>query len=317
MSYRIMINFPGFGGGSSEIMLLNLEKLQYHSGEKVKGYLTITSNKDVDSRAFRFIAEGKEETKITVSEPYSSSSSSSSNYSNEYRNVTYTSSNVFFSQDLLEFLKGNSLINIEKVRNSKETVIRKGKTEIPFEFIIPCNTLSSYSGKNAWITYSVKATIDKKMKIDVNSSINFDVISQYDNISISSRPISVSAFKANDLELKLDLDKSVYNIGDTIRGTINIKTLNPDIDIRGTEIILISLEKATASSRTVQTKIYENVYKITNWKEKQNCPFEIDIPQIVTRSYRGRYSDIIWEIKAKVDLPLSQDLNAEAIIEII
>ena len=236
----------------------------------------------------------------------------SSNYSNEYRNVTYTSSNVFFFQDLLEFLKGNSLIDIEKVRNGKETVIRKGKTEIPFEFIIPYNTLSSYSGKNAWITYSVKTTIDKKMRIDVNSSINFDVISQYDNSNISSRPISVSTFKANDLELKLDLDKSVYNVGDTIRGTINVKKLNPDIDIRGTEIILISLEKATASNRTVETKIYENKYKITDWKEKQNCPFEIDIPQIVTRSYRGRYSEIVWEIKAKVDLPLSQDLNAEA-----
>jgi hypothetical protein len=312
-----MINFPDFGGGgSSEIMLLNLEKSQYHSGEKVKGYLTITSNKDVDSRAFRFIVEGEEETKITVSEPHSSSSSNS-NYSNEYRNVTYTSSNVFFSQDLLEFLKGNSLINIEKVRNSKETVIRKGKTEIPFEFIIPCNTLSSYSGKNAWITYSVNTTIDKKMRIDVNSSINFDVISQYDNSNISSRPISVSTLKANDLALKLDLDKSVYHVGDTIRGAINVKKLNPDIDIRGTEILLISLEKAIASNRTVETKIYENKYKITDWKEKQNCPFEIDIPQIVTRSYRGRYSDIIWEIKAKVDLPLSQDLDAEAIIEII
>ena len=56
--------------------------------------------------------------------------------------------------------------------------------------------------------------------------------------------------------------------------------------------------------------MYENKYKITDWKEKQNCPFEIDIPQIVTKSYRGRYSEIIWEIKAKVDLPLSQDLNA-------
>jgi Arrestin (or S-antigen), N-terminal domain len=311
-----MINFPGFGGGgSSEIMLLNLEKSQYDNGEKVKGYLTITSNKDVDSHAFRFIVEGKEETKITVSEPYSSSSNS--NYSNEYRNVTYTSSNVFFFQDLLEFLKGNSLIDIEKVRNDKETVIRKGKTEIPFEFIIPNNTLSSYSGKNAWITYSVKTTIDKKMRIDVNSSINFDVIFQYDNSNISSRPISVSTFKANDLELKLDLDKSVYNVGDTIRGTINVKKLNPDIDIRGTEILLISIEKAIASNRTVETKIYENKYKITDWKEKQNCPFQMDIPQMVTRSYRGRYSEIVWEIKAKVDLPLSQDLNAEAIIEII
>src|SRR3954469_18761720 len=149
-----MINFPSFGGGDSEILSLSLEKSQYHNGEKVKGNLTITSNKDMASRAFRFFAEGKEETKVTVSEPYSGSSSS--NYSNEYRNVTYTSSNVFFSQDLLEFVKGNSLMDLENATNGKDVVVRKGKTEIPFEFTIPDNILSSYHGKNARIKYSVK-----------------------------------------------------------------------------------------------------------------------------------------------------------------
>ena len=314
-----MINFPGFGtGGSSyETLFLNLEKSQYYNGEKVKGNLTITSNKDIVSRAFKLITEGKEETKITVSEPYSGSSSSSS-YSNEQRNVTYTSSNVFFFQDLFDFLKNNSLIDIKKARDGKDIVIRKGKIDVPFEFIIPDNILSSYNGKNAWIKYSVKATIDKKMRMDVNSSINFEVISsQYDNNSNISRPISVSTFKTNDLVLKLDLDKSVYNAGDKIRGTINISKLNPDIDIRGIETILMATEKATASSRIVASTMYENKYKITDWKEKQDCPFEIDIPGDVIKSYRGRYSEIIWEIKAKVDLPLSQDLNAVALIEII
>ena len=311
-----MINFPGFGGGtSSETLLLNVEKLQYHNGEKVRGNLIITSNKDTVSRALKFIAEGKEETKITVRESYSGSSGS---YSNEYRNVTYTSSNVFFFQDLLEFLKGDSRIDIDKMKDDKDVIIKKGKTEVPFEFIIPDNILSSYNGKNAWITYSVKATIDKKMRMDVNSSINFEVTSQYNNNSnISSRPISISTFKANDLGLKLELDKSVYNIGDTSRGTINVSKLNPDIDIRAVEIILIATERATASNRTVTTTIYENRYKINAWKEKQNCPFEIDIPEDVIKSYRGMYSEIIWEIKAKIDLPLSQDLNAEAMIEII
>jgi len=271
-----MINFPGFGtGGSSyETLFLNLEKSQYYNGEKVKGNLTITSNKDIVSRAFKLITKGKEETKITVSEPYSGSSSSSS-YSNEQRNVTYTSSNVFFFQDLFDFLKNNSLIDMKKVRDGKDIVIRKGKIDVPFEFIIPDNILSSYNGKNAWIKYSVKATIDKKMRMDVNSSINFEVISsQYDNNSNISRPISVSTFKTNDLVLKLDLDKSVYNAGDKIRGTINISKLNPDIDIRRIETILIATEKATASSRIVASTMYENKYKITDWKEKQDCPFE-------------------------------------------
>jgi hypothetical protein len=310
-----MINFPGFGGGSSsETLSLNLEKLQYHNGEKVKGNLTITSNKDTVSRTFRFIAEGKEETKITVSEPYYGSSSSS--YSNEYRNVTYTSSNVFFSQDLLEFLKDNSLLNLENARNYKDVVIKKGRTEIPFEFTIPYNTLSSYHGKSAWITYSVKATLDKKMRMDVNSSINFDVISQSNNSNFN-RPVSVSTYKVNGLELKLDLYKSLYNVGDTIRGTINISKSNPDIDIRAIEIILIATEKATASNRIIATTMYENKYKITDWKEKQDCPFEINIPENVVKSYRGKYSEIIWEVKAKIDLPLSQDLNAEVMIEVI
>jgi len=122
-----MINFPGFGDsgvGSSESLFLNLEKSQYHKGEKVKGYLTITLNKDTVSRALKFIVEGKEETKITVSEPYSGSSSS---YSNEHRNVTYTS-NVFFFQDLLEFLKGNILTDIEKMKNGKDVIIKKRKS---------------------------------------------------------------------------------------------------------------------------------------------------------------------------------------------
>src|SRR3954454_8982056 len=299
-----MIKFLGFGssGGSSETLFLNLEKSQYHNGEKVKGYLTITLNKDTVSRALKFIVEGKEETKITVSEPYSGGGGgSSSSYSNEYRNVTYTSSNVFFFQDLLEFLKGNILTDTDKMKNGKDIVIKKGKTEIPFEFIIPYNTFSSYSGKNAWITYSVKATIDKKMRIDVNSSINFEVISsQYDNNSNTNRPISVSSSNRNSLVLKLDLDKSVYNAGDIIRGTINISKLKPNIDIRGVEIILTATEKATASNRIVTTKMFEDKCKITNWKEKQNCPFKINIPEIVTKSYRGRYSEIIWEIKAKI-----------------
>jgi len=314
-----MINFPcfGIGGSSSETLFLNLEKSQYYNGEKVKGYLTITSNKDTVSRAYRFLAEGKEETKITVSEPYSgSSSSSSSSYSNEYRNVTYTSSNVFFSQDLLEFLKDNSLIDLENARNGKDVVIRKGRTEVPFEFTIPYNILSSYHCKNARIAFSVKATIDKKMRMDVNSSINFDVISQSNNSNFNG-PVSVSTYKVNGLELKLDLYKSVYNVGDTIGGKINISKSNPDIDIRAIEIILIATEKATASNRIVATSMYENKYKITDWKEKQDCPFEINIPEDVVKSYRGKYSEIIWEIKAIIDLPLSQDLNAEAMIEVI
>ena len=56
--------------------------------------------------------------------------------------------------------------------------IIKGKHEIPFEFVIPSNALESYSGKNAWIRYTVKATIDKKPRGDLNESISFGVMGE-------------------------------------------------------------------------------------------------------------------------------------------
>jgi hypothetical protein len=99
-----MINFLDFGGrdDSTETLLLNLEKSKYHNGEKVKGYLTITSNKNTVFRAFGFTVEGKEETKITVREPYSNSSSS---YSNEYRTKTFILLQMFsFSKIFWIFL---------------------------------------------------------------------------------------------------------------------------------------------------------------------------------------------------------------------
>jgi hypothetical protein len=94
-----------------------------------------------------------------------------------------------------------------------------------------------------------KSNNDKKMRIDVNCSINFDVISPQNNNNSNSnidRPISVSSSNGNDLGLKLDLYKSVYNAGDIVKGTINTSKLNPDIDIRIIEIIMTATEKATA-----------------------------------------------------------------------
>jgi hypothetical protein len=155
------------------------------------------------------------------------------------------------------------------------------------------------------------------MRMDVNSSINFDVISQSNNSSNFNRPISVSTSNRNGLDLKLEVDKSVYDTDDIIKGTINVNKLNSEIDIRGTEIKLIATEKATAQNRIVSSTMYENKYKIVDWKEKQDCPFEIDIPEDVIKSYRGRYSELKWEVKSKIDLPLSQDLNAVALIEVI
>ena len=89
------------------------------------------------------------------------------------RKQTYTDSDTFFKQDLFEYVSGNE--PFAKKSDDGITII-KCKHEIPFEFVIPSNDLESYSGKNAWIRYTVKATIDKKLRGDLNESISFGVM---------------------------------------------------------------------------------------------------------------------------------------------
>lgn len=202
-------------------------------------------------------------------------------------------------------------------KTDESITITKGKHELPFEFVIPNNSLESYSGKNAWIKYEVKATIDKKLKGDINESISFDVVgtgTEFTNVS-SSNPMLISDRNSKGFEVKLEVEKSIYKIGDKINGRVILQ--NYDEKIRGIEVILTATERATASGRTELSIIEEYNHKLNYDKENESLPFEIHIPQRVPKSYRGRYSELYWTIKAKVDIPMSSDLNALSKIEIV
>ena len=40
-------------------------------------------------------------------------------------------------------------------------------------------------------------------------------------------------------------------------------------------------------------------------------PFEFDIPENAPPSYKGEYIGSAWQIKVKIDIPLSMDIHAE------
>jgi hypothetical protein len=46
-------------------------------------------------------------------------------------------------------------------------------------------------------------------------------------------------------------------------------------------------------------------------------PFELEIPQGINQSYRGKYSEYFWGLEAKVNIAWSSDINARTIIEIV
>ncbi len=95
----------------------------------------VSTDKDSKARAFRFVAEGKEQTRIVVR--YTDHHGSDNSYTRStQRKQTYTDSDTFFKQDLFEFVSGNE--PFAKKSGDGITII-KGEHEIPFEFVIPSN----------------------------------------------------------------------------------------------------------------------------------------------------------------------------------
>jgi hypothetical protein len=148
---------------------INLEKTQYLPGEIVKGTLSIKTEKGSKARKLMLLAEGKESTTITVTESRGTDSI------RDTTSKTYSEVNTFFSQDLSNLLQ-KSVIN---------TILQDGCLEISpqnnviaFDFTLPTeiNLFSSYRGKHANITYTVKGTIDIAKKLDVNKQESFSVI---------------------------------------------------------------------------------------------------------------------------------------------
>jgi hypothetical protein len=175
--------FKRFLKGTDLEFGVSLKKTDYRPGETVRGLLTLNTEKSFRARQLRLVAEGKEYTNITVesSRGYSSSGS-------KWDSETYNEVNTFYSEDLSPLLQrsvsSNSLEDgtLEMPPQTKEVTV---------EFTLPSESklYSSYKGKNANITYTLKATADIAKKLDVNKEIIFSVINPNNN-KVSDMPSS-------------------------------------------------------------------------------------------------------------------------------
>src|SRR5215475_12709318 len=155
--------FERFLKGTDIRIDITLEKKQYKPGETVKGILTLMTAKRSKVRQLKLFAEGKELTKIEVSE--STGSSSSSSHTTTTR--TYSEINTFFSKDLSHFLQKS--INRNTLSDGTLEILPQNK-ELTFDFTLPTDNslFSSFKGKNANIAYTVKATVDIAKRLDIN-----------------------------------------------------------------------------------------------------------------------------------------------------
>lgn len=154
---------------------ISLEKTDYRPGEIVRGKLTLKTERSCKTRKLILLAEGKESTIIKASE--STSYGSSRNTTTR----TYSEINTFFSEDLSHLLQQSASSNILEDGTLE---ILPQNSEVSFDFTLPAennNLFSSYKGKHADITYTVKATADIAKKLDVNKEQQFHVITRNNN----------------------------------------------------------------------------------------------------------------------------------------
>lgn len=153
---------------------MSLEKTEYRKGDTVRGTISLKTKRSSKARQLMLFAEGKESTIITVSE------NRGIGKSRDTTSRTYSELNTFFSKDLSHLLQESISSNI--LPDGTLEILPQNKV-IAFDFTLPAddNPFSSYKGKHASITYSVKATADIAKKLDVNKEEQFSVINSNNN----------------------------------------------------------------------------------------------------------------------------------------
>src|SRR5919199_2841685 len=167
--------FDFIKGGADLSFDISIDKEEYIASETVKGKLAIMTKNNFKVRDLRLIAEGSESTNIRATDRDSMRYRNTNTTDWNNRTKTYTENNIFFSHDLSQFLEPIINSNIRDTDTEKEIAAGTNQ-EIPFEFTIPIDVLPSYKGKNASITYIIKATADRPKKLDINKKIPFRVL---------------------------------------------------------------------------------------------------------------------------------------------
>jgi hypothetical protein len=258
---------------------ISLEKTQYRPAEIVRGTLSLKTEKGSKARQLMLFAEGKESTIITVSE------STGAGRSRDTTTRTYSEINIFFSKDLSNLLQKSVSSNI--LQDGTLEILPQNKV-IAFDFTLPDdnNIFSSYKGKHANITYTVKGTADIAKKLDVNKEERFSVINSNNKIVVYSSNTSFG--------------------GDNKSDTINTTTIENQKNISSSPII--EAEEKDAGKENYEARFERIFGKKANRTSSNNHPRHFTFSgtsmnfDLETIFAKGREHFLKENSEAKIDL---------------
>ena len=180
------------------------------------------------------------------------------------------------------------------------------------------------------INYNSSKHRDNYIKENPDSKVEFIMIGNGNSVGNSIEGINIYS----------------YSPGQTIKGNIIVLKELINKKVNKLEISINGMEYAYAQGFDTFTRVESYELKsnlkdkleemqskntINKWKNNEIyeepisdsssswfiIPFEIKIPDIVNRSYVGKYSEYFWGFDAKIDISLSNDIHARALIEIV
>ena len=109
--------------------------------------------------------------------------------------------------------------------------------------------------------------------------------------------------------------------GEVLEGTIII-TLDKDVKFRDIMISFVNtITYPNPCKKNFSTwNLISDPQKFLNksaWLRNAMVPFEFNVPKEAPPSYKGEYIESSWQVKVKIDIPLSFDIHAEKSVEVM
>jgi hypothetical protein len=128
-------------------------------------------------------------------------------------------------------------------------------------------------------------------------------------------------------QISLQLDKSNYRPGETVRGTVHLIASS---DLRPRNVLLHAFgeEVTTLGPNTLMTQhshpfdLSFNLWSPTAHDDKlpkgeYDFPFDFALPPALPPSFNGEFTRIVYLLEAKVDLALHTDIRSEQVLHIL
>ena len=198
-----------------------------------------------------------------------------------------------------------------------ETTLPQGSAQaFGFDAQIPVSAPPTYPGTIIQISWSVKATLDRKLSGDINTITPLTVLvspagkqtpGQY---GLSNEP--------DEAQLSLELPGTEWVSGETVQGQLlvssqkNFDATEVRVEVEQTESV--SYDRGNLRVNTVKVKLAGKT-KFTAG-ETSRFPFQVQIPQPCSPSGSSAYWSVTWKLKGGLARFLRKDTSVEEEIKV-